>query len=118
MTESKIRNEHAGEIETSMILATRPDLVDGSALPSEEGLACERLYHLNEVNLYTAIGWYADFPNHYAGQGEYGTAAKGQVIFEHLSRRLARIIRVVKEDTQSPGLQQEFFENLARGPMS
>lgn len=118
MTESQIRNEHAGEMETSMVLAVRPELVDGSVLPSDRGLARERLSHLNEVNVYTAIGWYADFPNHYAGQGEYGTAAKGEVILEHLARRLARLIRVVKDDTQSPVLQQEFFEKLARGPLS
>jgi creatinine amidohydrolase len=117
MTESKIRNEHAGESETSMVLAVRPDLVDWSTLPSDKGVAQERLTHLTAVKLYTAIGWYADFPNHYAGEGEYGTAEKGEFIMEQVVERLARIIRVVKDDDSTPSLQREFFERLARGPL-
>lgn len=116
MSESKIRNEHAGELETSMVLAVHPQLVDRSTLPSDSGLAQERLAHLAEANVYTAIGWYADFPNHYAGQGEFGTVAKGEFVMEHVAKRLARIIRVVKDDAGSPALQSEFFERLARGP--
>jgi creatinine amidohydrolase len=92
--------------------------VDDSSLPSDEGLALERLAHLAEAKLYTAIGWYADFPNHYAGQGEYGTAEKGEVIFDHVVRRLAELIRIVKDDKTSPELQKRFFDHLARGPLS
>jgi creatinine amidohydrolase len=118
MSESKIRNEHAGELETSMVMAIRPDLVDVSPLPSDEGRARERLSHLAEAKVYTAIGWYADFPNHYAGEGEYGTSEKGEFVLEHAANRLAEIVRMVKEDSVSPALQDEFFERLARGPLS
>lgn len=118
MSESKIRNEHAGEMETSMIMAVRPELVDHSMLPSDDGLALERLSHLAENRVYTAIGWYADFPNHYAGEGEYGTAAKGEFVMEHAANRLAQIIRLVKDDSVSQALQEEFFARLARGPLA
>ena len=118
MSESKIRNEHAGEMETSMVMAVRPDLVDRSMLPSDEGLAQERLSHLAAAKVYTAIGWYADFPNHYAGEGEYGTAAKGEFVMDHVAGRLAEIIRLVKDDSVSQALQDEFFARLVRGPMA
>lgn len=117
MSESKIRNEHAGELETSMIEAICPKLVDRSPLPSDKGLALERLSHLAGSGVHTAIGWYADFPNHYAGQGEYGTAAKGEFVVDHVATRLAEIIRLVKEDTRAPALQREFFGRLAKGPL-
>lgn len=115
MTESKIRNEHAGETETSMVLAIRPELVDRSALPSDQGLAQERLSHLASAKIYTAIGWYADFPNHYAGQGEFGTVIKGQFVMDHVVGRLAELIRIVKEDAVAPALQREFFARLTTG---
>ncbi|GIK37295.1 MAG: creatinine amidohydrolase [Chloroflexota bacterium] len=112
LRESQIRDEHAGEAETSMMLATAPDLVDISMLPTDQGVAQDRLSHLEKRDLYTAIGWYADFPHHYSGRGEYGTAAKGEFILNHLAKRLVEIIRVVKDDTVTPALQQEFFERV------
>jgi creatinine amidohydrolase len=117
LTESKVRNEHGGELETSMVLAVRPELVDQSTLPSDKGLAKERLSYLAESKIYTAIGWYADFPNHYGGQGEFGTVEKGEVVMEHVAQRLAEIIRVVKDDDKALELQNEFFDRLAEGPV-
>jgi creatinine amidohydrolase len=115
MRESKIRDEHAGEGETSMMMAIHPELVDTSTLPSDEGQALNRLSHLEEADLYTAISWYADFPHHYSGQGEYGTAEKGEFLLDAMAKRLATLIRVVKDDTQAAALQQEFFERLTLG---
>jgi creatinine amidohydrolase len=114
MSQSKMRNEHAGEGETSMVMATHPELVDTSMLPTDQGHALNRLSHLEEADLYTAIGWYADFPHHYSGEGEYGTVEKGEFLLNHVARRLAALIRVVKNDTQSPALQHEFFERVSQ----
>jgi creatinine amidohydrolase len=112
MRESTIRDEHGGERETSMVMATHPELVDHSPLPNDKGEALNRLAHLEENNLYTAIGWYADFPHHYSGRGEFGTAEKGEVVLDHRARDLARLIRVVKDDDAAPALQREFFERI------
>ena len=104
--------EHAGEMETSMVLATCPNMVDGSVLPNDRGLPLNRLRHLEEAGVYTAIGWYANFPYHYAGRGEYGTAEKGEFILNAQAKRLVEIIRAVKQDEQSLALQNEFFKQI------
>lgn len=109
LRQSTIRDEHAGESETSLMLAIAPELVDTSMLPTDEGVALERLAHLESAKLYTAIGWYADFPHHYSGRGEFGTAEKGEFIIADRVRKLATLIRIVKEDSVASALQAEFF---------
>jgi creatinine amidohydrolase len=103
---------HAGEMETSLILAIAPELVDAATLPTDQGLPQERLKHIDEAGLYTAIGWYADFPHHYAGRGEFGTADKGRFLLDALAQRLARLIRIVKDDETTLELQYEFFDRI------
>jgi creatinine amidohydrolase len=112
MMESQVRDEHAGETETSMGLALFPDLVDQEAIPAEAGLERGRLRELAQAHVYNAIEWYADFPKHYAGQGEYGTAAKGEFLMDHVVAGLAQIIRLVKQDNVSLQLQNEYFARL------
>ena len=112
MRGSTSRDEHAGESETSTMLAIAPDLVDLAPLPTDEGVPLDRLAHLRDAHLATAIGWYADFPHHYSGRGEFGTAEKGEFVLEDRVRRLVRIIRLVKEDTTAPALQAEFFGRI------
>lgn len=112
MRESPIRAEHAGEAETSLMLAIRPDLVDQAAIPPQQGHPQGRLKPLEEANLYTAMGWYADYPHHYAGEGEYGTVEKGEFLLTHMVNRLADLIRVVKDDTATAALQAEFFGRI------
>jgi creatinine amidohydrolase len=115
MRQSAIRDEHAGESETSLMLAIAPELVDLAPLPTDEGVALDRLKHLSDAQLYTAIGWYADFPHHYSGRGEFGTAEKGEFILADRTRKLARLIRIVKEDSATAALQEEFFARLGGG---
>jgi len=112
MRESSIRDEHAGEGESSMVHAAHPELVDDVELTYGQGEPMGRLAHLDDANLYTAIGWYADFPHHYSGRGELGTREKGQFIMEHRARSVARLIRLVKDDDTSAALQHEFFERI------
>jgi creatinine amidohydrolase len=113
LRQSTIRDEHAGEGETSTMLAIAPDLVDLAPLPTDEGVALDRLAHLREVQVDTAIGWYADFPHHYSGRGEFGAAEKGEFILAERARKLARLTRLVKDDTAAPALQAEFFARIA-----
>jgi creatinine amidohydrolase len=101
---------HAGEHETSAILAIRPDLVQVDQLRSDgEGMPLDRLKRLTETGVYTGIWWYADHPTHYRGDGTPATAEKGELLLSAYARALARAIRAIKEDQATKRLQDEFF---------
>ena len=104
---------HAGERETSMVLAIRPELVRTGSLPSDgEGMPQGRLKALSDQNVYTGIWWYADHPTHYCGDGRPATAQKGEAWFVDRSRSLAKAVRAIKADTESKRLQDEFFNKV------
>jgi creatinine amidohydrolase len=69
VSENPLGDELAGESETSAILAICPEFSDMSTVPSDEGPPLGRLSHLEKADIYTAIGWYANFPHHHAGRG-------------------------------------------------
>ena len=103
-------DDHAGERETSMILALRPDLVRPESLPGDnEGVPLERLKTLRDLDTYVGIWWYADNPTHYCGDGHPATAQKGEVWFADRSRALAKAVRAIKDDKEARRLQDEFF---------
>jgi len=105
---------HAGESETSEILAARPELVRKDALRADaEGQPLERLKALRDLGVYTGIWWYADHPTHYRGDGRPATAEKGDRQLDATARALARAIRAIKDDTQTLRLQAEFFAAAA-----
>ena len=98
---------HGGENETSILLHLRPDLVKLDRSSSESGANQNRL-QLSE-DLYTAIWWYAFFPNHYAGQAEVSSAELGKLIVDSKIESLVNAIKAVKEDSQTLKLQEAFF---------
>ena len=100
---------HAGERETSTLLYLRPDLMRMDTATTESGANQKRLAL---PDLYTAIWWYAGFPNHYAGEGGKATAELGQVLTEARIEALVRALRAVKADTSAPALQKEFFDRV------
>lgn len=101
---------HAGPRETSMILATRPDLVGMDQIPAhDEGKALNRLQYLKEAGVRTGTWWYADYPMHYAGNANPATAEAGEVLFEKMAQYVARAVRVIKADTETARLQNEFY---------
>lgn len=104
---------HAGEKETSALLAIRPDLVRSEALPPDgEGNPQGRLQHLRDLNIDVGVWWYADHPSHYRGDGIPATAEKGNVWLNARARGLARSIRAIKDDTETKRLQDEFFGRI------
>lgn len=106
---------HAGEQETSQILAIRPDLAHLGELPSTpEGMPLERLKALNELGVYTGIWWYGDHPTHYRGDGRPATAEKGEALQAALGRALAEHIRRIKADNRSQQLQDEFYSKMEK----
>lgn len=101
---------HAGEQETSVMLTLMPDKVKMENLPQAPGSALRRLSHLSRFN--TPVDWFANYPDHYAGDGHYGTAEKGAMIFNHMVDMLVKAIRIVKRDNELEKLYKEFFSRI------
>ena len=107
LLETKI-HYHACECETSISLANHPELVHMERVPSEPA---EPLGRLGAVpKSYTGIWWYANFPDHYAGDARTATREKGLALQQVQVSALAEFIQAVKRDTVAPMLEQEFFE--------
>lgn len=98
---------HADESETSLILACQSELVHMERVPVDPALPLARLAHLPTA--YSGIWWYADFPEHYAGDARSATREKGLRLRQLLVDSLAEFIAAVKADTITPTLEQEFF---------
>jgi creatinine amidohydrolase len=105
---------HAGEGETSNLLITHPDLVHLDRANKESGADQARL-KLNDY-LYTAIWWYARFPNHYSGDGSAASRELGAVDVKWWIDQIVESIKSVKADDTSLKLQNEFFEK-AKHPL-
>ena len=99
---------HAGESETSSMMIARPDLVHIDRAKDQSGADQARL-HLPE-NLYTAIWWFARFPNHYSGEGSAATRELGEYKMNHWIQAIVNSIKAVKADQTSLQLQNEFYE--------
>jgi creatinine amidohydrolase len=104
---------HADEMETSLMLHLRPDLVHMEALTeAKEGAPKGRLAHLPQLT--TSIDWYADHPTHYAGDARAATAQKGEFLFQACVDKLVKQMRAIKADHVSPELQREFYRQAER----
>lgn len=101
-------HEHAGEIETSLAYALFPELVRADRVPGEPAMPQGRLAGLGGI--LTGIAWYADFPDHYAGDASKATKEKGERLKELYVSVLAERIAAVKRDTVCGDLRREFFE--------
>ncbi len=102
---------HGGEVETSTMLSHRPDLVHLDRAASQSGADQARL---DLPDTYTAIWWYARFPNHYAGDGRPASAELGKLVLDQDTARLAALVRAVKADTRVLELQDRFFDQADR----
>jgi len=102
-------DQHAGERETSSLLYLRPDLVKMDSARNESGANQNRL---NIPNVYTAIWWYADYPNHYAGEGAKATAELGKLVNENFIDALVQALKAIKADKKTLELQNEFFNRV------
>jgi len=103
------KGDHAGEMETSEVLYTRPELVQLDRAKDESGAMLNRL---TLKNIYTPIWWYAGYPNHYDGDGSTATMALGKVEVEHVTKEIAEVLRTIKADQQTLKLQNEFFDKV------
>jgi creatinine amidohydrolase len=102
-------DQHAGERETSELLFLRPDLVTMDSATNESGANLKRI---NIPNVYTAIWWYASYPNHYAGEGGAATKKLGEFLTEHTVSTFATALKNIKADTKTLEMQNEFFNRV------
>lgn len=110
--------EHADEVETSMILALRPELVHMDRIAEPAPPLGRMKAHLE--GCYNGLHWYADHPEHYSGDARTSTAEKGRRMIEIEVENLVRMIAAVKNDTMMPGLANEFYDRtdaLGRPPV-
>jgi creatinine amidohydrolase len=99
---------HAGEEETSMMYFIAPSLVDQAALKSESGLDQDRLNKLPYA--YTAIWWYAKYPNHFASDVNTPDKRLGELLVKSDAGLLSELIKYMKTDKTIQMLQDEFFK--------
>lgn len=102
---------HAGEEETSVMLALRPELVRLDRAEDESGADLGRLSGLKHA--YTGIWWYANQPFHYRGLGAAGSRELGELVLELETGLLVDMIRSVKADRTTLKLQDGFFMDAA-----
>jgi creatinine amidohydrolase len=103
---------HACEEETSMLLGTHPHLVKMARVPEHPARPLNRMQDLPPT--FTGIGWYSDYPDHYAGDARFASEEKGQILVSMAANYLARYIAAVRADQVVPALNQEFFRRASQ----
>lgn len=98
---------HACECETSYGLANFPELVKMDEVPAKPGHTLNRLGHLGDIH--TPMDWFAQYPDHYAGDARPASREKGEKLRQKSVEHLAQTIRRVKEDETLPTLYDAFF---------
>ncbi|MDB5131847.1 MAG: creatininase family protein [Mucilaginibacter sp.] len=102
-------DQHAGESETSTLLYYRPDLMRMGRATDQSGANQMRS---ETPGLYTPIWWYSSYPNHYAGEGDKATTEFGKFITDHEIASFIKALKVVKADTKTLQLQNEFYDRV------
>jgi creatinine amidohydrolase len=100
---------HADEVETSAMLAVRPDLVKMERVDHNSGANLNMLQPHVPNGLYLGIRWYSQYPNHYAGDAKGANKAIGELSIEGRAQTLAEMIKAVKADNRTIDVQNEFF---------
>jgi creatinine amidohydrolase len=104
---------HGDEMETSLALANFPEAVRMEKIWRKAAGPANRLRKLPPT--FTGAGFYADYPEHYAGDGRKATAKKGTAIMKLAADSLARYIKAVKQDRAVPAVEREFFKKAKGG---
>lgn len=99
---------HADEMETAMIQSIRPDLIKTDMAATQSGVNQARLESIPFQ--YTGIWWYAQYPNHYAGDGSKSSAELGKTVFGFEADQLVKLIQTVKKSNKIEELQNQFYQ--------
>jgi creatinine amidohydrolase len=99
---------HADEMETSMMRFIRPDLVKSELAGTQSG---ENQKRLAEIPFqYTGIWWYAQYPNHYAGDATKSSVELGKLLVESDAVQLSLLIKKLKSSNKIEELQNQFYK--------
>lgn len=112
MTQHDPYDQHAGNRETSMVKAIVPDLVHPEKAGLQSGVDLDRLKNLDYV--YTGIWWFAQYPDHYSGDGSKANAEAGELILNSVVDQFVETIRKIKDDKIVPELQEQFFRKTEK----
>jgi creatinine amidohydrolase len=63
--------------------------------------------------MFAGISWYANYPDHYAGDARPASAEKGRLLRNLQVDSLADFIAAVKADRGVPDLNREFFARVS-----
>jgi creatinine amidohydrolase len=108
LTQADKFDAHAGNSETSELMAAHPALAHPERAGQQSGVDQERMKELEYI--YTGIWWYASYPNHYGGNGSKANAQAGELLINETVRQLVEMIKLVKADKVVPELQNQFFK--------
>jgi creatinine amidohydrolase len=101
-------HQHACECETSMMLADFPGLVKMEAIKNRHSEPLNRLAHLPSGNV--SGSWYANYPDHYAGDARAATPEKGRKLLEAERKNITDYLAAVKKDDTAARLIREFHD--------
>lgn len=104
---------HADLIESSDMLAIRPDCVDMSLADREESQPLLRGAWTEEHGVFTGINWYAAYPEQAAGDPTGSSAGFGEDMLNFNAQNLAEAVRAIKADKTLPRLFEEFYKKSA-----
>ena len=102
---------HADEMETSMMRYIRPDLVKVDQAGTQSGKNQARLAEIPFQ--YTGIWWYAQYPNHYAGDATKSSVELGKLITDTEADQLVELIKKLKQSNKIEELQNQFYKESA-----
>ena len=100
--------EHACEIETSLVMALRPDLVQLKNVkePAKLGKRWVSKY------LETMVDWQRYAPMGYVGDPRKATPEKGKEIIEVWVKRVVDVIKTIKSDKEYEKVLDEYYNEL------
>ena len=97
---------HADELEASSLMAMYPELVKPELASVESG---EPKGRLSLFQMRPGIFWYADYPNHYAGEASNANPELGKIDNDATVELIVQMIRSAKTDNVSIPLQNDFY---------
>lgn len=104
---------HADEWETSLMLYLFPELVKMQHVPPRTvGQPLHRLASVHQHGIKTPVDFYSIFPTHYAGEAEFATTDVGKKAVDVITDRLAKVIKIVKDDDETLRIQHEFSSHV------
>jgi len=102
--------EHACEIETSLIMALRPDLVKLEAVKGPAKLGKRWI----GGHLETMVDWQRYAPMGYVGDPRKATSEKGKRLLDSWVMRIVEAIRIIKEDKEYEAVLESYYRGLKR----